>query len=198
MDLVLATRNPHKTKEFRALLGVEFTLIDLSDFPEIVLPKETGRTFAENAMLKARSVSQDRQSLIVADDSGLEVDVLAGAPGIYSARYAGENASDAENVDKLLRELSTRHVTTEKLSARFRSVIALARSGKLLDTFEGVVEGNIVDSPRGTAGFGYDPVFQPTGFEQTFAEMPPDMKNKISHRAQAIAALRKGLRDLVN
>src|SRR6266403_242530 len=191
MDLLLATRNAHKTREFRELLGPGFEVIDLSSIPEIAIPKETGRTFEENAALKAIAASQGR--LAVADDSGLEVDALAGAPGIYSARYAGENASDAENVEKLLRELSARHVTTEKLSARFHCVIALARSGKLLDTFEGVVEGNIVDPPRGTAGFGYDPVFQPTGFEQTFAEMSPDVKNNISHRAQAIAALRKGL-----
>jgi len=196
MDLLLATRNPHKSREFRELLGHDFEVIDLSSFPEIAMPQETGRTFEENAALKAIAASQGR--LAVADDSGLEVDALAGAPGIYSARYAGENACDAENVEKLLRELSARHEPTKKRSARFRCVIALARSGKLLDTFEGVVEGNIVDPPRGTAGFGYDPVFQPTGFEQTFAEMSPGMKNKISHRAQAIAALRKGLRDVVN
>jgi XTP/dITP diphosphohydrolase len=196
MDLLLATRNPHKTREFRELLGHDFGVIDLSSFPEIAIPEETGRTFEENAALKAIAASQGR--LAVADDSGLEVDALAGAPGIYSARYAGENASDAVNVEKLLRELSARHIATEKRSARFRCVIALARSGKLLDTFEGVVEGNIVDPPRGTAGFGYDPVFQPIGFEQTFAEMTPERKNNISHRAQAIAALREGLRDLVN
>jgi XTP/dITP diphosphohydrolase len=137
-------------------------------------------------------------TFVVADDSGLEVDALDRAPGIYSARYAGKNASDTENVEKLLQELRVLNVADEKRSARFRCVIALARSGKLLDTFEGVVEGNIVDSPRGTSGFGYDPVFQPTGFEQTFAEMPSELKNKISHRAQAIAALREGLRDIAN
>ena len=196
MDLLLATRNPHKTREFRELLGHDYGVIDLSSFLEIAIPEETGRTFEENAALKAIAASQGR--LAVADDSGLEVDALGGAPGVYSARYAGENASDPENVEKLLRELSARHIATEKRSARFRCVIALARSEKLLDTFEGVVEGNIVDPPRGTAGFGYDPVFQPIGFEQTFAEMPPETKNNISHRAQAIAALREGLRDLVN
>jgi XTP/dITP diphosphohydrolase len=196
MDLLLATRNPHKTREFRELLGHDFGVIDLSSFLEIAIPEETGRTFEENAALKAIAASRGR--LAIADDSGLEVDALGGAPGIYSARYAGENASDAVNVEKLLRELSARHIATEKRSARFRCVIALARSGKLLDTFEGVVEGNIVDPPRGTAGFGYDPVFQPIGFEQTFAEMTPERKNNISHRAQAIAALREGLRDLVD
>src|SRR5437764_7120671 len=171
MELLLATRNPHKTKEFRELLGIEFTLIDLSDFPEIVMPKETGRTFAENAMLKARSVSQDRQSLIVADDSGLEVDVLGGAPGLYSARYAGENARDAENVDKLLSELRARNIAVEKRSARFRCVIALAQSGKVLGTFESVVEGRIVDLPSGMHDFGYYPFFQSNDFILTFAEM---------------------------
>jgi XTP/dITP diphosphohydrolase len=196
MDLLLATRNQHKTREFRELLGRDFEVIDLSLFLEIAIPEETGRTFEENATLKAIAASHNQ--LVVADDSGLEVDALDGAPGIYSARYAGKNASDAANVEKLLCELSARNVADEKRSARFRCVIALARNGKVLGIFEGVVEGNVVDPPRGTGGFGYDPVFQPTGFEQTFAEMPPELKNKISHRAQAIAALREGLRDIAN
>jgi XTP/dITP diphosphohydrolase len=196
MDLLFATRNQHKTREFRELLGHDFEVIDLSLFPEIAIPEETGQTFEENATLKAIAASQDR--LVVADDSGLEVEALGGAPGIYSARYAGNNASDAENVDKLLRELRTRNVADEKRSARFRCVIVLARNGKLLGTFEGVVEGNVVDPSRGTGGFGYDPVFQPIGFAQTFAEMPPELKNKISHRAKAIAALREALRDSGN
>jgi XTP/dITP diphosphohydrolase len=196
MDLLLATHNAHKTREFRELLGHNFEVIDLSSFPKIAIPEETGRTFEENAVLKAIAASQNR--LVVADDSGLEVDALDGAPGIYSARYAGNNANDAKNVEKLLRELSARTGAVEKRSARFRCVIALAQNGNVLGIFEGVVEGNIVDAPRGTGGFGYDPVFQPAGFEQTFAEMPPELKNKISHRAQAIAALLKGLRDIAN
>jgi len=130
---------------------------------------------------------------VIADDSGLEVDLLAGAPGIYSARYAGENASDVENVDQLLCELRTRNVDGKKRSARFRCVIALAKNGKLRGTFEGVVEGTVVDPPRGTGGFGYDPVFQPDGFKETFAEMAPELKNKISHRAKAIAAVREAI-----
>jgi XTP/dITP diphosphohydrolase len=196
MDLLLATRNPHKVREFRELLGKNFKLFDLTAFPEIAIPEETGRTFEENATLKAIAASRDR--FVVADDSGLEVDALGGEPGIYSARYAGESANARENISKLLSQLSARNVADEKRSARFRCVIALARNGKLLGTFEGVVEGNIVDPPRGTGGFGYDPVFQPAGFAQTFAEMPPELKNKISHRAQAIAALRAGLRDIEN
>jgi XTP/dITP diphosphohydrolase len=216
MDLLLATRNPHKVREFRELLGKNFKLFDLTAFPEIAIPEETGRTFEENATLKAIAASQLRDSsraedrpafarlrrgrhlLVVADDSGLEVDALGGEPGIYSARYAGENADARENISKLLGELSARNVADEKRSARFRCVIALARNRKLLGTFEGVVEGDIVDPPRGTGGFGYDSVFQPAGFAQTFAEMPPELKNEISHRAQAVAALRAGLRDIEN
>jgi XTP/dITP diphosphohydrolase len=193
MDLLLATDNQHKSREFRELLGREFKVSDLRSFPEIAMPEETGRTFEENAVLKAIAASTNRQSLVIADDSGLEVDALGGAPGIYSARYAGENASDRNNVDKLLGELRDRN---EKWPARFRCVIALARNGRLLGTFEGSVEGEVVDLPRGTNGFGYDPVFQPKGFEQTFAEMAAELKNKISHRAKAIAALCEALRKI--
>jgi len=209
MQLLLATRNAHKTREFRELLGHDFEVIDLRSFPEIAISEETGQTFEENARLKAIAASQDRPAfanrqsgsdlrcgrhlLVIADDSGLEVDALAGAPGIHSARYAGENASDVENIDKLLRELRARNVAGEKRSARFRCVIALAQNGKLRGAFEGVVEGTVVDPPRGNGGFGYDPVFQPDGFKETFAEMAPELKNKISHRAKAIAAVREAI-----
>ncbi len=206
MDLLLATRNAHKTREFRELLGPGFDVIDLSSFPEIAIPKETGRTFEENATLKAIAASKQLPSLVIADDSGLEVDALGGAPGIFSARYAGENAGDVPNVNKLLRELRKRNIATEKRSARFRCVIALrfrcvialAQNGKVLGVFEGFVEGKIVEPPRGSGGFGYDPIFEPKGRDQTFAEMAPESKNQISHRGQAIAALRKGLRDIAN
>ena len=195
MELLLATRNPHKTREFRELLGSEFTVTDLSFAPEVVLPEETGQTFAENATLKAISVSKARQLFVIADDSGLEVDALGGAPGIYSARYAGEKATDAENVGRLLRELRGQ---PENRSARFRCVIALAQAGKILGMFEGEVEGEIVDSPRGTNGFGYDPVFQPNDFRETFAEMASELKNELSHRGKAIAALHEALRKIGN
>jgi XTP/dITP diphosphohydrolase len=115
---------------------------------------------------------------------------LNGAPGIYSARYAAENANDSANVHKLLRELKN----IANRAARFRCVIALAQNGQVIGTFEGVAEGTIVDLPRGSAGFGYDPVFQPTVFSETFAEMAPELKNKISHRAKAVAMLRQALR----
>jgi XTP/dITP diphosphohydrolase len=190
MDLLLATRNPNKKREFRELLGQAFDVIDLSSFPEIAIPEETGRTFEENATLKAIAASKKLPSLVIADDSGLEVEALGGAPGIFSARYGG--------VDKLLRELQKRNVATEKRSARFRCAIVLAQNGNVLGRFEGVVEGKIVDPPRGSGGFGYDPIFEPKGFDQTFAEMTPESKNQISHRGQAIAALREGLRDIAN
>jgi len=194
MDLLLATRNVNKTREFAQILGNRFRISDLSNLENCPKVEETGRSFRENAMLKALVVSLDQQLadrhlLVVADDSGLEIDSLGGAPGIFSARYAGENATDEANIDKLLRELSE----TRERSARFRCVIALARDGKLLRTFEGAVEGMIVDHPRGDRGFGYDPIFLPDGFDATFGELPAEAKNKISHRARAIAALREAL-----
>jgi XTP/dITP diphosphohydrolase len=200
MDLLLATRNAHKTREFRELLGNNFNVTDLSAFPLIAVPEETGGTFQENAILKAVAVSQQLvrtsrcdvrtaqravPTLVLADDSGLDVDALGGAPGIFSARYAGANTSDKENISKLLGELSHRRDRT----ARFRCVLAIARDGKLSRTFEGVVEGAIVNLPRGSSGFGYDPVFAPNGFEQTFGELPPELKNQISHRGRAVRKL---------
>ena len=189
MDWLLATRNAHKTREFAEILGDGFRVNDLTSLRDFSPIEETGRTFAENATLKALAVSQDRPSLVIADDSGLEVDALNGGPGIYSARYAGENATDAQNIEKLLRELAGR----DSRKARFRCVIALVRDGKLLGEFEGTVEGTIVDLARGHCGFGYDPVFLPDGFDKTFGELPAETKNRISHRAKAIAALRDAL-----
>jgi XTP/dITP diphosphohydrolase len=187
--LLLATRNPHKTREFAEILGAEFVVRDLSNELELPAVQETGSTFAENAALKALETSRHFPGFVVADDSGLEVDILGGAPGIFSARYAGSDASDQENVAKLLAELAG-HPNHRPASARFRCVLALASEGKLLGTFDGAVEGTIVDQPRGSAGFGYDPVFQPMGFTQTFAELSPTEKNRISHRARAIQLLR--------
>ncbi len=186
MDLLLATRNQHKTPEFAQLLGPNFTLRDLTSergLPEIL---ETGRTFEENAVIKAIAISKIfPNEMVIADDSGLEVDTLAGAPGIFSARYAGEKASDRRNVEKLLRELQS---ATER-SARFRCVIALAKNRKLMTTVAGDVAGTITKSPRGKNGFGYDPIFMPEGFEETFAELPSETKNAISHRASAVGEL---------
>jgi XTP/dITP diphosphohydrolase len=188
VQLLLATRNAHKTREFRELLGSEFQISDLSGTTGGPI-EETGRTFEENAILKATSVSKHHEGFVIADDSGLEVNALGGAPGIFSARYAGEKATDRDNVEKLLREL--RGVSDR--SAGFRCVIALARQNQLIRTFEGSVEGQIMNERRGELGFGYDPIFVPNGYQQTFAEMTPEFKNRISHRANAAAVLRKYL-----
>ena len=150
---------------------------------------ESGESFEENAKLKAIAVSKKMPGLVIADDSGLEVEVLDGAPGIYSARYAGAKATDKENIDRLLEEVARIGAKRDQRRARFRCVLALARNGQMLGTFEGITDGTIVDQPRGSRGFGYDPIFVPKGFGHTFAELLSEVKNKISHRAKAIRAL---------
>ena len=186
IQLLLATCNPHKTREFVQSLGRNFTVQDLtskSDAPAIV---ESGITFEENAALKAVTISKIfPNEIVVADDSGLQVKALGGAPGVFSARYAGENANDNRNVEKLLRKLQG----TRDRSARFYCVIALAKNAALMTTVAGEVVGTITKSSRGENGFGYDPIFVPNGFSETFAELTPETKNKISHRAKAAAAL---------
>ncbi|HEV2094894.1 MAG TPA: RdgB/HAM1 family non-canonical purine NTP pyrophosphatase [Chthoniobacterales bacterium] len=191
--LLVATRNPHKTREYRELLGAGFQIDDLLQLPELGSVDETGASFEENAKLKALCVSAKFPGLVMADDSGLEVDALGGAPGIRSARYAGELATDKENIAKLLGNLWGLPKVRPR-SARFRCALALARQGRIVGTFEGVVEGTIVSKPRGGCGFGYDPIFLPEGFDRTFAELPATEKNRISHRARAIEALRAALR----
>ncbi len=195
-SLLLATRNTHKTREVREIFGPGFEIRDLSVHPEIPEAIETGTTFQENATIKALATSEKCSGLVMADDSGLEVEALAGAPGIYSARYAGKDATAQNNIEKLLTELKRRDASAGRRAAQFRCVIALARGGKLLCTVDGTVEGIIVDPPRGSTGFGYDPVFQPVGFDKTFGELSAEIKNRISHRAKAIEALRGPLRDL--
>lgn len=191
-QLLLATRNSHKTREFAEILGTKFVVRDLASDPDMPIIEETGATFEENAILKAVAVSQRFPGLVVADDSGLEVDALGGAPGVYSARYAGLEAKDGDNVARLLSEL--RKLGAGRLpAARFRCVLALARQGALVEAFAGVVEGVIVDQPRGEGGFGYDPVFQPVGLTQTFGELSAEQKNRVSHRANAIRMLRDAL-----
>jgi XTP/dITP diphosphohydrolase len=196
IELVLATRNTHKTREIQHILGPEFRLRDLAAHPEVSQIDESGMSFEENAKLKALAASRQLSALVIADDSGLEVDALGGAPGIYSARYAGANASENDKIDKLLGELARVRATDDQRRARFRSVIVLARNGDFLGRFEGMVEGRIADEMRGDHGFGYDPIFVPDGFEQTFGELPAEVKNTISHRAKAIRALADRLRRL--
>jgi len=196
IELIVATRNSHKTGEIQHILGPEFMVRDLSEYPDVLEICESGTSFEENATLKALAASRQLPTLVIADDSGLEVDALGGAPGIYSARYAGTNATDRDKIDKLLRELARVGATHDGRRARFRCVVTLARNGDLLGIFEGTVEGTITDIARGDSGFGYDPIFVPDGFEQTFGELPNEVKNTISHRAKAIRALAGSLRRL--
>jgi len=196
IELVVATRNTHKTREIQHILGPEFRVRDLVTHPEVSEIRESGTSFEENAKLKALGASRKLPGLVVADDSGLEVDALGGAPGIYSARYAGAKATDRDKIDKLLRELARVGATPDARRARFRCVVALARNGSLLGAFEGIVEGMIANEARGDSGFGYDPIFISEGFEQTFGELPKEVKNTISHRVQAIRTLADRLRRL--
>ena len=192
-QLVLATRNRHKTHEFAAMLGGEFTIRDVSERTDLPEVEESGRTFEENAALKAITISRYVPDLVVADDSGLEVEALGGAPGVYSARYAGNGATDADNVAKLLAEL-TAHGIDDEATAQFRCVVAVARDGGVLRSFNGIVRGVIARRAAGSHGFGYDPIFKPENSHHTFAELGADAKNAISHRARAVAQLRLWLR----
>ena len=181
--LLIATRNRHKTGELAALLGSTFQVEDLTTHPEMPEVEETGVTFLENATLKALAASAffGDDLLVLADDSGLEVDVLGGAPGVRSARYAGNGATDRKNLDLLLAQMANASHRT----ARFRCAIAIAQGGKLAASFQGACEGHILEEPKGFQGFGYDPVFVPEGETQTFAELPAEVKNRMSHRGKA-------------
>jgi len=193
MQLIVATRNAHKTREIEQIFGSGLAVRDLTVHPEISEITESGTSFEENAKLKAIAVSKKLHGLVIADDSGLEVDALGGAPGIQSARYAGVSASDKEKIVKLLRQLAKVEAKGDQRRARFCCVLAVARDGQVLATFEGVVEGKIAGRPCGSHGFGYDPIFIPDGFEETFAELPEEVKNNISHRANAIRKLQAKL-----
>ena len=190
IDLLVATRNAHKTEEIQRILGPQFNVTDLAAHPEIPHIAESGTTFQENAILKAVAVSKRMPGFVIADDSGLEVEALGGAPGIHSARYAGMNATDQEKTDKVLEELTRAGATKNAPRARFRCVLALAYKGNVLGAFEGIIEGQIADRPHGSHGFGYDPIFMPEGFQQTFGELAPAEKNQLSHRARALERLR--------
>jgi len=194
-SIIVATGNLGKLREILEICaGLPFEITSLKDHwnPVPVIP-EDGETFLENALLKADWVFNKTGTVALADDSGLEVDFLNGAPGVRSARFAGEHANDAENLAKLLAALADCPI--EKRTARFKCVMALrfSRTDKVVD--EGVCEGTIDISPRGTDGFGYDPVFVPAGYSQTFAELDSSSKNAISHRGKALAALRRSLDD---
>lgn len=187
--LVIATHNRHKTEEIRAILGPYFSEIsDLGDHPQIPPADETGTTFEANATIKALEASQSLGEgvSVLSDDSGLEVDALDGAPGVYSARFSGEGATDESNRVKLLDELEAAGTRGKARSARFRCVMVLARGGEKLAVFDGAVEGVITNQEKGAGGFGYDPIFIPAGHCQTFGELSPEIKNRESHRARAL------------
>lgn len=190
-QLIVATGNSHKVAEFESLLaGCGFEVCSAAvcgGMPEVV---EDGDSFAANAALKARAlkVIAPDSAWVVSDDSGLEVDALDGAPGIYSARYAGDSASDGENLDKLLREL--KGVSLTERTARFRCVLCLIDAEGVEHYFDGSCEGRIAPSSSGNQGFGYDPAFVPNGYLQTFGELGDSVKSKLSHRALAVESLR--------
>jgi XTP/dITP diphosphohydrolase len=184
--IALSTRNPGKLRELREMLE------DLADIQAAgVDVDESGETLEDNARIKAEAALVLTGLPGLGDDSGLEVDALDGRPGVRSARYAGEAASDAENIAKLVGEL--RHVRARRRGARFRCVLALSWPGEPLRTFEGVCRGRILEAPRGSGGFGYDPVFEVPELKRTFAELGEKEKNRLSHRGKAVALLRAWL-----
>ncbi|HEV2798859.1 MAG TPA: XTP/dITP diphosphatase [Pyrinomonadaceae bacterium] len=189
-ELLIATNNAGKLRELRELLGnLPLRLRQLSEFPHIEEVEETGQTFAENALLKARLYGRQTNLWTLADDSGLEVDALGGAPGVLSARYAGRNATDEERNARLLSELA--RTGDGRRTARFICVIALFDPAtRATEIFNGTCEGHIAEQPRGQHGFGYDPLFIPAGYTQTFGELSEAVKQRISHRARALAAVR--------
>ncbi|MDR0865272.1 MAG: non-canonical purine NTP diphosphatase [Candidatus Symbiothrix sp.] len=187
-QLVFATNNNHKLEEVRDILGDSYQILSLKDIHCLEDIPETADTLEGNALLKAQYVKTHYGLDCFADDTGLEVTALNNAPGVYSARYAGEAKDAKANLRKVLKELEGK----DDYSARFRTVVALIKDGKE-SLFEGVVNGEIIREERGTAGFGYDPVFIPQGYSKTFAELGAEIKNTISHRAEAVNKLKQFL-----
>jgi XTP/dITP diphosphohydrolase len=194
MEIVLATRNKKKVEEIKRITeGMAVTIFTLDDFPGCPEVEEDGATFEENAVKKAVTVARFARKPALADDSGLEVNALSGAPGTYSARYAGPDAHDSKNTEKLLSEM--RLLAKKDRKARFICSIALAIPDGNVRTFNGYCEGSIGTEPRGDNGFGYDPVFFPEGYGRTFAEMSAEEKDSLSHRGKAIRQLQRYLSD---
>ncbi|MBL9145267.1 MAG: RdgB/HAM1 family non-canonical purine NTP pyrophosphatase [Verrucomicrobiaceae bacterium] len=188
--LLVATGNAHKTQEIAAILGSEWKVEDLRAHPQLSSPEENGTTFEANARIKAESASRELPGvLVLSDDSGLEVDALGGAPGVISARYAGPSATDADNRERVKRELAGREST-----ARFHCCMVLARGGQTLGVFNGAVEGRILITEHGSGGFGYDPLFVPDGYTETFGVLPGAVKNQLSHRARALSQVTEWLK----
>lgn len=191
--LLVATANAHKTAEIAAMLGGGWEVRDLRAYPQLVSPEEDGDTFEANARIKAEAASRDLPNLLVlSDDSGLEVDALDKAPGVRSARYAGPQATDADNRERVKRELHSLGVAGSP--ARFRCCMALAQGGRTLAVFSGAVEGHLRLEEQGEGGFGYDPLFVPEGYADTFGVLPAEVKNQLSHRARALSQVMEWLK----
>lgn len=189
-EAIIATHNPGKVKEFKEILEPKgYDVKSLADIGYTEEIEETGHTFEENAVLKAEAVAKAVNKMVIADDSGLSIDNLGGSPGVYSARYAGEQKDDQANIVKVLGEL--KGIEKEQRTARFRCALAVSIPGEETKTVEGHVEGYIAEEPRGEYGFGYDPIFIVKDKDQTMAELTSDEKNKISHRADALKKLSK-------
>jgi XTP/dITP diphosphohydrolase len=202
--IVLASRNQGKIQELERMLessDLDIRVMGLRDFPDLPDVDETGSTFIENSLLKARTITEITGIPALADDSGLCIDALNGDPGIFSARWAGVHGDDEANLQKVLTQLS--ELEDPSLAAQFRCAVVLVfptghQHEGLEIIHEGVLEGQIVMTPRGNQGFGYDPIFQPTGFQQTTAELPPDVKDRISHRGKAFQAMVPDLREFLS
>ena len=199
IKVVIASRNEHKIDEMRRILneaGLSLDLVGIQEFPDLPDVDETGETFAENALLKAREIFAFTGLPAIADDSGLCVDALGGMPGIFSARWAGTHGNDLANLQLLLAQIS--HVAPDRRTASFRCAAAIVMPSGAEEVVEGVMSGRVIDTPRGTNGFGYDPIFIADGYSITTAEMDSASKDAISHRGRAIAALAPTLAQLLS
>ena len=197
--VVIASRNEHKIDEMRRILneaGLSLDLVGIQEFPDLPDVDETGTTFAENALLKAREICAFTGLPAIADDSGLCVDALGGMPGIFSARWAGTHGNDLANLHLLLAQIS--HVVPDRRTASFRCAAAIVMPSGAEEGVEGIMAGRLIDTPRGTNGFGYDPIFIAEGYSITTAEMDSASKDAISHRGRAIAALAPTLAQLLS
>jgi XTP/dITP diphosphohydrolase len=196
--IILASANPHKAEEIGVMLeqaGLLAQVVSLSDFPHLTLPEEDGATFEENALKKARALAEQTGLIALADDSGLEVAALGGAPGVHSKRFAGDEATDAQRYEKLLGLMKA--LPEEKRGARFKCCLAIVVPCREETVVEGICPGKIAFAPKGKSGFGYDPVFIPEGWSQTLGEVTMEEKNRISHRARALAAALPVLRQIL-
>lgn len=192
--IIIATKNQGKAEEFKNIFHMYgYQVKTLLDFPEIQDVPETGQTFTENALQKANAIAQELNTIVLADDSGLEVDALEGKPGIYSARFAGEHGNDAKNNEKLIQELAG--IPVEDRSANFHCSLAMVAPNRAPLLVEGKIDGQILEAGRGENGFGYDPLFYIPAFDKTMAELTDTEKNQVSHRARAIQELEKHLKD---